>query len=44
LSIAIICTIIEKQNHFGARARSYQNLNVSKISSPRAQFWCHINN
>jgi hypothetical protein len=29
-------TTMEKQNHFAARASSYQNFNVSKTSSPRA--------
>jgi hypothetical protein len=28
---------IQKQNHFGARARSYQNLNVSRLCSPRVE-------
>jgi hypothetical protein len=38
LSIVIIYTIIEKQNHFGARAGSYQNLNVSKWAHPARNF------
>jgi hypothetical protein len=36
LSIVIIHRPSSKnQNHFGAQARSYQNLNVSRMDSPR---------